>query len=413
MFYYWDGYEIDGSDTNFDLVLPETRQRIDFVKCFLSMPLLSPDIYIDKSLYKPADKDLMARLFNWFKGTTGSETDMQKITLENALELVEQWPEVTLFVYCKLMEQLPDNIQEKIYSFSSSREPLESRYKINEDPCTPPVMPAMTYQGDMTLQLTAFSPGPKQYGHQTELQGYIRNPALFDSSGDLAYMTLNCGPGFYYEYAMYIMDYMEEHFPGLGITGGLDCAGGWTEGCMYAASIYSHTRVHIPVTYSVRHTLKYLTQFDLLHSYKPYKKGWVPLDDFRLVNPVLSGREEKGLVSFGEYADFAEKEVRNEKDPVAIILSTAIYTRLPRKEAFRNNPEVVRKLEQALQNIEDPENEWYHGAYFAFTRVEGEIAGEYRVCQEMKSYLLTLLELAGTGEIDFMKEITYHRRHHG
>ncbi|MCD7936834.1 MAG: hypothetical protein LUG98_08245 [Tannerellaceae bacterium] len=412
MFYYWDGYEIDGSDTDFDLVLPETRQRIDFVKCFLSLPLFSPDIYIDKSAYKPADKDLMARLFNWFKGSAGSETDMQKITIENALELVEQWPEVTLFVYCKLMEQLPDDIQEKIYSFSSSREPLESRYKLNENPCTPPGRPAMNYRGDMTIQLTIFS----EYWRQTKLQGYIRNPTLFESESMLPYMTLNCGPSFYYEYAMYIMDYMEEYFPGLAINGGLDCAGGWTEGCTYSASLYSHTKVRIPVTYSVRNILKYLTQFDLLHSYKSYyKNGWVSelLDDFRLVNPVTFEKEEQSLLSFGEYAGLAEKEVRDEEDPVEMILSTAIYTKLPRKEAFRKNPEAVRKLEQALQEIEDPENDWNYWAYFAFTCVNGEICGEYRVVPEMKPYLLTLLELAETGEIDFMKEITYRRRHHG
>jgi len=41
MFLYWDGYEIDGSDTAFDIILPESIQVWEFVECFLNIPVFT------------------------------------------------------------------------------------------------------------------------------------------------------------------------------------------------------------------------------------------------------------------------------------------------------------------------------------------------------------------------------------
>ena len=40
MFIYWDGYEIDGSDTDFSIILPENVQIMELVDIFLKNPLL-------------------------------------------------------------------------------------------------------------------------------------------------------------------------------------------------------------------------------------------------------------------------------------------------------------------------------------------------------------------------------------
>jgi len=52
MFVYWDGFEIDGSDTDFNIVLPENVQIQEFVDCFLSMPIFSKAIEPSISYYK-------------------------------------------------------------------------------------------------------------------------------------------------------------------------------------------------------------------------------------------------------------------------------------------------------------------------------------------------------------------------
>ena len=39
MFIYWDNFEIDGSDTNFNLILPERELLSEIIEYYLSLPI--------------------------------------------------------------------------------------------------------------------------------------------------------------------------------------------------------------------------------------------------------------------------------------------------------------------------------------------------------------------------------------
>jgi hypothetical protein len=75
-------------------------------------------------------------------------------------------------------------------------------------------------------------------------------------------------------------------------------------------------------------------------------------------------------------------------------------------EEYAENPEAFKALQAALP---DSENVNLTG-YFAFTKIDGNPMVEFRVPYSMKKYLLTLLELAESDAIDFIKPVTWQRR---
>ena len=67
-------------------------------------------------------------------------------------------------------------------------------------------------------------------------------------SKQTAHYGITCGPTFIYEYAAYIMKRLAERFPELGIDGGRDCQGGFTDGCTYSVNLYDYERFTFQTT---------------------------------------------------------------------------------------------------------------------------------------------------------------------
>jgi len=380
MFIYWDGFEIDGSDTDFNIVLPENVQVWEFVECFLSIPIFSNTPKPSVS-YRQGNK--------WRKW---------KLAELKEKVLTGDYPDNRIQVFCRHIEQLPDDLQAEVYAISERRDPHESAYGKSENPCIEPVI-------EMTVELQIQQPGVRHGIEDGDEYGYIHNFELFRSaSRENLWFRINVGPGFYFEYAMFIMDYLRDHFPGIGTCGGLDCGGGWTGGCTYARSIHYYERILLPVKHSPRNTLKRLTEYDIVRSFE-YTKGWKCeyINGFHLAHYPHVWPEP---LSFKAYLELIDMAFELDADPYSIVSETAIRVMLPPVEEYAENPKAFKALQTALP---DSENRNFTG-YFAFTKIEGNLMAEFRVPYMMKKYLLTLLELAESGAIDFIKTVTWQRR---
>ena len=380
MFIYWDGYEIDGSDTDFNIVLPENVQVWEFVECFLSIPIFSSTPKPSVS-YRQGNK--------WRKLLL---TELKEKTLAG------DYPDTALQVHCRHIEQLPDDLRASVYAISERRDPHESAYGKAENPCIEPVI-------EMAVELRIQQPGTGHGIDDDDEYGYVHNFELFRSANrDNPWFQINVGPGFYFEYAIYIIDYLRDHFPGIGTCGGLDCSGGWTEGCTYANSIHYYDKILLPVKYSPRNTLKWLTEYDIVRSYE-YTKGWKCkyINGFHL---AYYPREWPKPLSFKAYLELVEMVLGLDADAFSTVCETAIRILLPPVEEYAENTEVFKALQTTLP---DSESRNFTG-YFAFTKVERNPMVEFRVPYMMKKYLLTLLELAESGAIDFIKTATWQRR---
>lgn len=403
MFIYWNGYEIDGSDTDFDIVLPENVQVWEFVECFLSLPIFNHS-------KKPE--------ISWYQNRK-----QKKLTVTALKEklLSGDYPVITVSINCLLMEQMPEELQRTLYSISERRDPHEEAYGKTEHPCMAPVIQNDYYRGEMTVELRIQKPGTKNWviGDDetvTDDDGYVHNIELFNSAGTepVPAFALNVGPSFYYEYAIYIIDQLRDSFPGLGTCGGLDCHGGWTEGCTYADSIYGYEKIQLPVKYSIKNMLKRLTEYNIVRSYKSYyKKGWQYeyTNGFNLVNYALTqNSKQPDFITFEQYNELVEMALSLNTEPFAMVCDTAISIKLPSPEEFAQNPEVEKKLRRTVPELSRQNGDWQFTGYFAFTVVSGNPVAEFRVNYKLKPYLMTLLELAELGEIEFMKAVTYERR---
>ena len=404
MFLYWDGFEIDGSDTDFSIILPENVQICEFVECFLSIPIFS-------STPKPT--------VSYTLHGRDKEQELNFAELKEKL-LAGNYPDTGITVLCRHVEQLPDEVHDKVYAISEQREPHEAAYGKSENPCTAPYAYTQFDRGGMTVELRIQQPGTKHgFDNVDELYGYVHNSELFRSANqEHSCFNINVGPGFYYEYAIFIIAYLCDHFPGIGVCGGLDCGGGWTGGCTYANSLYYLERILLPVKHSVRNTLKRLTEYDIVRSWSHYSRtqkgvkyeltyeygdGYYPAWYPWWVKP---SEIEKPL-SFAEYVELVDMTLELDDTSFSMVCETAIRIMLPPPEEYTENPEALKKLRAALPNSE---NQNFTG-YFAFTKIDGKPMAEFRVPYLVKKYLLTLLELADSGAIDFIKPVTYQRRH--
>ena len=395
MFLHWSGYEIDGSDTDFDIVLPENEELVEFVDCFLSIPVFGasePHIY-----------------------TTQKSKTLTKEELTEYLKSGER-PEIDIDINCRVMDELPEEVQEKLYSISERRDPPEEAYgKVNK-PCMAPVTQESHTRGSLTVMLSIQPSGTKSSWYkeinEDKLEGYVNNPQLMCSTqADCPCFSINVGPSFYYEYAIYIIDYLRDHFPGLATVGGLDCAGGWTEGCTYADSVYRYEKIHIPVKHSVNNILKRLCEYDIFRSYKSYyHKGWQyeTKGDFYKLN--FSGMDEC-ILSFPEYVNHVENVLGKTDDVFECIHDTAVKILLPFPSRFNKAPGVEEQLTEKVKNLYAPDNQGSYCGYMAFATIDGSTVCEFRIPWKLKDYFMALLELKYSGQIEYIKTETYQRRH--
>ncbi len=103
-------------------------------------------------------------------------------------------------------------------------------------------------------------------------------------------IDFECGPCFIFEYAAYIMTRIAERFPEIGIDGGIDCTGGFTEGCTYLCSLYGYERIRFSEE-NIADIIKVLIDNNLIRLQKregKYGYEILPCDQLFLYNLFLA-----------------------------------------------------------------------------------------------------------------------------
>jgi len=323
MFLYWDGYEIDGSDTDFEIILPENVQIAEFAQCFLEIPLFTNTPNPEYTHYHGRKRKKMTKdelVSNLLSGD-----------YKNAIHIT---------VNCQHPDLLTDELRSIVYAKSEKRkfnedpdnypwpeEPID--YAKLENPCTAPVIQDTFDRGGVTMTLFICKPTSKETGDIT--------------------LSLNVGPGAFYEYAMFVVDYMQERFPSIktDIDGGLN-----TCGCTFSASLYAYEKIHLPVKHSVKHTLKRLCEYGLVSCRSWYKNGWKHNEIANGFFPAIGYwhyDKNIGHMPFSEYLELVEIVSNSDGLTTASqIFETAVDIILPPPHMFQENTEVTQILEQAI-----------------------------------------------------------------
>lgn len=170
MFSYRHGFEIDGSDTSYDVILPEITKREEFVRFYLSLPIWNRD-----AAYDVAEEAVCANI-------RGGHAD--------------------LTTFCLAPEALPEALRADIgLRAGGCAEPGEGscagdRYRVG-------------------LAFAAGGDAPVVAPERSEKAGAFAEIRF----GTHAF-SLTCGPGFMREYAAYLVGRLAERFPDAGIRGG-------------------------------------------------------------------------------------------------------------------------------------------------------------------------------------------------
>jgi len=387
MFLHWKGFEIDGSDTDYDIILPESAQTAEFVECFLNMPIF--------------DMEFGADFYSM------NSNKRKKYTREELIECIRNNVNESLYidVNCLHMELMPKELKEELCKFSEQREPHEGAYGKVSDPCMGLQLQNVYNRGSATVSLTIMSKDnyKNRMEYEFEKNGYEYNSNVINEKNPLSKLfVINCGPGFFFEYAMYIMEYMKNRFPSIGISGGLDCAGGWTEGCTYADSIYGYERIFFPVKYSVKNFMKRICEVDLIFPCKTYYKNGYRYEKsphFSLVNHPYTYEDfkknpelkKKVDLSFTEYIEKIEKELENPSNKTIFNLAVEVMIPVPEDEGS--------------------DKSYKYKGFLSFCMHEGLPTAVILVNWYMKEYFMDLVKKWEDGKLDFMKEITYKERH--
>ena len=111
MFLYWDGYEIDGSDTDFDIILPENVQAGEFVDSFLSIPIFSKKT-------EPVYNTLPSMSYN--RRYVAPEHRISRTEFQEQL-LSGDYSSLSIMVECLHPERLETGLRSRVYSLSEGR----------------------------------------------------------------------------------------------------------------------------------------------------------------------------------------------------------------------------------------------------------------------------------------------------
>lgn len=402
MFLYWDGYEIDGSDTDFDIILPENVQIREFIERFLSIP-----IFCKKT--KPIYNTLPARSFH--RGYVPPEEIISKSDFDVRL-LSGDYSSLSIMVCCRHPEELDTELRSQIFSLSEGRKPHEEAYKKAENPCTPPANKEPFMTVDLTIGKVQKNWKKSDLIYEGSENAYSYNFSMSSlaKKGGVCF-TLGIPVSSNYEYAMYIVKYMESYFPSIKVWGGIECSCG----CTFGNSLYAYEKVQIPIHNNVKTLLKRLTEYGIIRSNVSfYNEDWTI--EHSKSGFFLKAREDnwhsppKEALPFEEYLTLIDLTLSTKTEPFKQIFETAVSMQLPPPDFYSENPQVVKILSEKLEAAVPYEirKTWYkqdflYLGYIAFVMIDDKPVCEFRVHYQMKNYLLALFELTESGMLDFIK----------
>lgn len=234
MFTYWRGYEIDGSSTTYNIVVPQRELLSEVLRYFINLKIIDRSSDISLSFSESQE--------NSTKKVHHQNESYNVDDIDRLCEILERPSTQSFFIstQCIHPDKLYHEVRKELYNLSKIRPGAEERVYRYKNPSVSPLY----FGPDLGVNFE-ISFNNKQAIENYEPDGLVFNSkALVDNmSGQHFSIDFGCGPGFIFEYAAYINSKMAERFPEIGIDGGRDCAGGFTDGCTYASSLYKYERI--------------------------------------------------------------------------------------------------------------------------------------------------------------------------
>ncbi|MEQ8190559.1 MAG: hypothetical protein ABRQ39_21515 [Candidatus Eremiobacterota bacterium] len=411
MFVYSDGFEIDGSDTTFNLVIPGREILAEVIEYYCSLPLWNKKEPVEFRRYKNS-VDVYER--NCRKQTINfGETD--KIT--RFVKDPEWKGSASVQTRCLLPDMLNPSLKESIYKLSEGRPGNKGEFRKVKCPGS------TLLENDLPLTVSLdFDRNIVTYPIDDKtIDGIVLNrDPLVKQISDAGYIQLyfHCGPSFIYEYAAFVMTSLAERFPSLGIYGGLDCAGGFMEGCTYSTSLYGYERFKIPLK-SLEEDIKYLIDnkiiklpsvtFDTYFNPKVENKT---VCDITLINKT-DGAENFALETDCDELYFMVDEIRKKKyridlktyctyvsfliergyPPENLVYTCAFHMLIPDRNDICHRPELLSMLEKNLGDFDEDirDKSWSYQGFVTVSGEQDEYVIELRVDRRMGEYFDSVL----------------------
>ncbi|RCX12066.1 hypothetical protein DFR58_12416 [Anaerobacterium chartisolvens] len=277
MFTYWKGYEIDGSSTTYNIVVPQRELVSEVLRYFINLKIIdrSSDISLSFSEgQKNSSKSLE------YRNESYKSDDIDKLC-----EILERPSTQSFFINtnCIHPDKLYHEVRKDLYNISKTRPGAEERVYNYKNPTVSPL-----YFGPDLGVSFEISFGKEQVVENYEPEGLVFNDKALINNMKVQHFTIDfgCGPGFIFEYAAYINSKMAERFPEIGIDGGIDCAGGFIDGCTYSCSLYAYERITL-VSEKIAKTINSLLSEGLVLPQKragKYGNEILPCDNLFLFN---------------------------------------------------------------------------------------------------------------------------------
>lgn len=234
MFTYWRGYEIDGSSTTYNIVVPQRELISEVLRYFINLKIIdrSPDISLS---FSESQENSSKNVHH--KNESYTVDDIDKLC-----EILERPSTQSFFISteCIHPDKLYHEVRKELYDLSKIRPGAEDRVYNYKSPTVSP----LNFGPDLGVNLEIY------FGNEQAVENYEPDGLVFNSKALVNNMSrphfsidFGCGPGFIFEYAAYINSKLTERFPEIGIDGGIDCAGGFTDGCTYSSSLYKYERI--------------------------------------------------------------------------------------------------------------------------------------------------------------------------
>lgn len=228
MFEYKSGFEIDGSATSYNVVVPQRTQLAEVLNYFFTLKIVNKHCPIDITSFIKK-KEIK---------TTIDLNNFSFDTIENILaDLETEW--IRLDITCVHPDFLFHQVRNELFELSKSRPGIHPKDIISYK--NPTISP-FYYSYGFTFYVDIIFPKQKLITPNYKPEGLVfnENSLIKNISTEHYNMNIECGPSFIYEYAAYVMTKISKKFPELGIDGGIDCAGGFIDGCTYSCDLYSN-----------------------------------------------------------------------------------------------------------------------------------------------------------------------------
>jgi hypothetical protein len=244
LFTYWSGYEVDGSSTTYNIVVPERRLVEEIIRYFLSLKVIDRSADIELTYSEGSSKSsILSRNTGNFVNDNYKHEDIDKLCT-----ILERPGLKTFFISTTSIhpDMMYHEVRKELYNLSKTRPGAEDRVYNYTDL----TVSTLYYGAELGVSMEVSFSEEESLVEGYEAEGLIFNKEELINNMSSPHFTLgfSCGPGFIYEYAAYIVSKIAERFPEIGIDGGIDCAGGFVDGCTYSCSLYAYEKITLATT---------------------------------------------------------------------------------------------------------------------------------------------------------------------